>query len=118
MNFASWNDGLLQSALLIVVAGMWLVSSSSFRERILALAALIQAIGLMFTVNAAYYSYGELQLFAIAMLSVLGLWWLQTGFIRDQNEDVDRSIEPLLPKPLVADAVEPTGTSFDDVVDE
>ena len=65
MQFAHWNQGLLVSAIYVVMGGMLLVSASSLRHRMMALAT-----------QGTFYGRHELQVAAIVMAMVFILWGL------------------------------------------
>ena len=76
MQFAHWNQGLLVSAIYVVMGGMLLVSASSLRHRMMAVGVLSQAIMLALATQGPFYGRHELQVAAIVMAMVFILWGL------------------------------------------
>jgi len=81
MNYADWNRGLLLGELLVVIAGMALVSGCTGRDRVVAAGILSQGILLTFVAASTYYPRAELEIGAIALLAVFCLWcvWVITS---------------------------------------
>ncbi len=77
MNSAEWNQGLLLSAVLVIVGGMLLVGAASLRERLIAVGTLSQAIVVAFVTNGAFHGRSDLPLAALVLASLFALWsWL------------------------------------------
>lgn len=76
MDYADWNRGLLLSELLIVIAGMSLVSARSPREALFAVGVLVQGIVMTFASGSAYFPRADFAIATIAMMAVFGLWCL------------------------------------------
>lgn len=90
MDYADWNRGLLLSELLIVIAGMSLVSARTTRDAILAVGVLVQGIVMTFAAGGAYFPRAELAVATTALMAVFGLWclWMNTSG-RDPGERAD-----------------------------
>jgi len=74
MEYADWNRELLLGALLNVVAGMGLISGRSPRERLLAVAVWCQGVTLLLVAGATFYPQTGLEMAAVAVIAVAGLW--------------------------------------------
>ena len=85
MNFADWNQGLLLSMVLVIVGGMLLVGASSWRERLIAVGTLTQAIVLAFVANGAFHGRSDLSLAALVLVSLFVLWNLLAVRGRDSG---------------------------------
>jgi len=79
MDYADWNRGLLLGELLIVVAGMSLVSARSSRDALLAVGVLVQGIVMTFAAGGAYFPRAEFAVATTAMIALFGLWCLWTN---------------------------------------
>lgn len=81
MNFADWNRGLLVGELLVVVAGMALVSGRTGRDRLLAAGILSQGIVMILVAGGAYFPRAGFSVASVALLIVYGVWliWLAPG---------------------------------------
>lgn len=90
MDYADWNRGLLLSELLIVIAGMSLVSARSTRDGLLAVGVLVQGIVMTFAAGGAYFPRAELAVATTALMAIFGLWclWMKTSG-HEPNEQAD-----------------------------
>lgn len=81
MDYADWNRGLLLSELLIVIAGMALVSARSTRDALLAVGVLVQGIVMTFAAGGAYFPRAEFAVATSALMAIFGLWclWMNTS---------------------------------------
>lgn len=81
MDYTDWNRSLLHSHLLIVIAGMSLVSGRSIRDRILATGILVQGIALTFIAGDSYLAASAGETAAVALVVVFCLWvvWMKPG---------------------------------------
>ena len=81
MDYADWNRGLLLSELLIVIAGMSLVSARSTRDALLAVGVLVQGIVMTFAAGGAYFPRAEFAVATTALMAIFGLWclWMNTA---------------------------------------
>ena len=81
MDHADWNRGWLLGSLLVVIAGMELVSGRTMRDRVLAAGVLSQGIVMTFVAGIAFYPRAELEIGAIGLLGVFCLWggWVITA---------------------------------------
>lgn len=74
MELPDFNRMLILSSLLMTVAVMAIVSGRLVRDRILAIAVMVQGIVMTLVAASAYFPRPELELAAAAILLVLPLW--------------------------------------------
>jgi len=74
MELPDFNRMLILSALLITVAAAAVVSGRLVRDRMLAIAIMVQGIVMTLVAASAYFPRPELELAAAAILLVLPLW--------------------------------------------
>ena len=86
MDYADWNRGLLLSELLIVIAGMSLVSARSTRDALCAIGVLVQGIVMTFAAGGAYFPRAEFAVATTALMTLLGLWSLWMNTTSDRRE--------------------------------
>ena len=94
MDFVDWNRNLLLGALLIVIAGMSLVSGRTVRDRILAAGILSQGILMTFVAGSAYFPRAELEIAATTIFVVFCSWCV--WFTRDQRDQSHSSDPPVV----------------------
>ena len=100
MNFVEWNQGLLLSVVLVIVGGMLLVGASSWRERLIAIGTLSQAVVVALATNGAYHGRSDLPLAAIVLASRFVLWSLlavngRESGIRSQESGEPGGVSPM-----------------------
>jgi hypothetical protein len=74
MDHIDWNRGLLLGCLLVTIGCMAVVAGRSVRDRILAMGVLVQGIAIVFVIGGGFFSRGEFDLTAAALLVVFCLW--------------------------------------------
>lgn len=87
MELPDFNRMLILSALLITVAAAAVVSGRLVRDRMLAIAVMVQGIVMTLVAASAYFPRPELELAAAAILLVLPLWMahvFRRGSFRDR----------------------------------
>lgn len=74
MELPDFNRMLILSALLITVAAAAVVSGRLVRDRMLAIAVMVQGIVMTLVAASSYFPRPELELAAVAIVLVLPLW--------------------------------------------
>ncbi len=103
MGYAIWNQELLLAALLVVVAGMGLVSARSSRDRLLAIGVLAQATLIVFVANGTFHGRNELSFGGLVLLAVIGLWSVLGAESSRQGEPSRQSLDSIPPDQPVAE---------------
>lgn len=97
MDGLGWNLGLVHSGVLMLIAVEFLILAGSRAGRGLGLGLIAQAIVLLFLTARAELPRSDLEIPAVAVLVVFGVWSLWTG--SSLNPEPERSHSAVAPLP-------------------